>query len=132
MIMTLKTAAPTTELQLLRPEGILVLEDVWKSDRQLSSQLLEHLSQLLGRQHLTWDALTGLVVFRGPGSFTGLRIGVTVANAIAYAQEVPIVGTIGDDWVKAGLHRLANGESDTQVTPHYGAPPNITKPKSSA
>ena len=132
MIMTLKTASPTTELQLLKPDGTIVLEDVWRSDRQLSSQLLEHLSGLLARQHLTWDALTGLIVFRGPGSFTGLRIGVTVANAIAYAQEVPIVGTIDDNWVKTGLQRLASGESDTQVTPHYGAPPNITKPKSSA
>jgi tRNA threonylcarbamoyladenosine biosynthesis protein TsaB len=126
--MTMKTSNPTTELQLLKPDGTLVIEDVWKSDRQLSSQLLEHLSGLLGRQHLTWDALTGLVVFRGPGSFTGLRIGVTVANAIAYAQEVPIVGAIGDDWVKTGLRRLAGGETDTQVLPHYGAPPNITKP----
>lgn len=132
MIMTLKTASPTTELQLLKLDGTVVLEDVWKSDRQLSSQLLEHLSDLLGRQHLTWDAVTGLIVFRGPGSFTGLRIGVTVANAIAYAQEVPIVGTMGDDWVKTGLQRLASGKSDTQVVPHYGAPPNITKPKSSA
>lgn len=132
MIMTLKTASPTTELRLLKPDGNMLLDDAWKSDRQLSSQLLEHLSGLLGRQHLTWDALTGLVVFRGPGSFTGLRIGATVANAIAYAQEIPIVGTIGEDWVETGLQRLASGESDTQVVPHYGAPPNITKPKSSA
>jgi tRNA threonylcarbamoyladenosine biosynthesis protein TsaB len=132
VIMTLKTASPTTELQLFKPDGNMLLDDVWKSDRQLSSQLLEHLSGLLGRQHLTWDALTGLVVFRGPGSFTGLRIGATVANAIAYAQEIPIVGTIGEDWVETGLQRLASGESDTQVVPHYGAPPNITKPKSSA
>ena len=132
MIMTLKTATPTTELQLLQPDGKVLLNDTWESDRQLSSQLLEHLSELLSRQRLTWDALAGLIVFRGPGSFTGLRIGVTVANAIAYAQEVPIVGTVGDDWVAVGLKRLGNGESDTQVMPHYGAPPNITKPKSSA
>lgn len=132
MIMSLKTATPTTELQLMQPDGTVLLEDVWESDRLLSSQLLEHLSGLLGRQRLTWDALSGLVVFRGPGSFTGLRIGVTVANAIAYAQGIPIVGAIGDDWVTAGLQRLAAGQTDVQVVPHYGAPPNITKPKSSA
>jgi tRNA threonylcarbamoyladenosine biosynthesis protein TsaB len=132
MIMTLKTATSTTELQLIQPDGTLLVQDTWESDRQLSSQLLEHLSQLLGRQRLTWDALIGVVVFRGPGSFTGLRIGITVANAIAYAQEIPIVGTMGDDWVPAGLKRLASGQTDTQVLPHYGAPPNITKPNAPA
>jgi tRNA threonylcarbamoyladenosine biosynthesis protein TsaB len=132
MIMSLKTATPITELQLMQPDGTILLEDIWESDRLLSSQLLEHLSGLLGRQRLTWDALSGLVVFRGPGSFTGLRIGVTVANAIAYAQDIPIVGATGDDWVQAGLKRLAAGQTDTQVVPHYGAPPNITKPKPSA
>lgn len=129
MIMSVKTDNPTTELQLLQPDGKVLLQDTWVSDRQLSSQLLEHLSGLLSRQHLTWDALTGLIVFRGPGSFTGLRIGVTVANAIAYAQEVSVVGTMGNDWVESGLKRLVAGETDTQVVPHYGAPPNITKPK---
>jgi tRNA threonylcarbamoyladenosine biosynthesis protein TsaB len=116
----------------MQPDGTVLLKDIWESDRLLSSQLLEHLSGLLSRQRLTWDALSGLVVFRGPGSFTGLRIGVTVANAIAYAQDIPIVGATGDDWVQAGLKRLAAGQTDTQVVPHYGAPPNITKPKPSA
>ena len=132
MIITLKTASQVTELQLVQSDGNVLTTDTWESGRLLSTQLLEHISGLLGQQRTTWDALTGVVVFRGPGSFTGLRIGVTVANAIAYAQEIPIVGAIGDSWVSAGLKRLADGATDTQVLPHYGAAPHITKPKGSA
>jgi tRNA threonylcarbamoyladenosine biosynthesis protein TsaB len=67
-------------------------------------------------------------VFQGPGSFTGLRIGITVANAIAYAQSVPIVGTRGEHWMADGIKRLQSGQNDTRVMPYYGADPNITKP----
>jgi tRNA threonylcarbamoyladenosine biosynthesis protein TsaB len=132
MIITLKTASPVVELQLVQPDSTVIGADTWESGRLLSSQLLSHLSELLRNQRATWDALTGVVVFRGPGSFTGLRIGVTVANAIAYAQDIPIVGTTGEDWVTAGLGRLADGKTDTQVVPHYGAAPNITRPGLSA
>ena len=73
-------------------------------------------------------AIKGLAVFTGPGSFTGLRIGITTMNTIAYALDIPIVGTTGDDWLADGLARLRAGENDRIVTPHYGKPPNITKP----
>ena len=132
MIIALKTDTSVTNLVLLNADGSELDRDQWESGRQLSSQLLEHIHGLLQRHHRSWEALTGVIVFRGPGSFTGLRIGVTVANTIAYAQGIPIVGTMGEGWAEKGSQRLVAGESDTQVLPHYGADANITKPGLSA
>jgi tRNA A37 threonylcarbamoyladenosine modification protein TsaB len=85
--------------------------------------------QELEKQDLTWKDLSGLVVFKGPGSFTGLRIGITVMNSLAYANGLPIVGITGERWQQEGLQRLAAGENDTIVMPEYGGEANITKPR---
>jgi tRNA threonylcarbamoyladenosine biosynthesis protein TsaB len=128
MLIAIRTDAPITEILLLLPEGKILAQDRWESGRQLSSQLLDHVQKLLLAHDLTWDRLTGVVLFKGPGSFTGLRIGAAVANAIAYAQDIPIVGAAGDEWRIQGVARLHGGENDIQVVPNYGAPPHITKP----
>ncbi len=83
----------------------------------------------LAVQQNDWPDVSGIIVFEGPGSFTGLRIGITVANTLAYGQGVPIVGAQGEDWIAKGLAQLAAGHNDTQVLPHYGAEAHITKPK---
>jgi tRNA threonylcarbamoyladenosine biosynthesis protein TsaB len=77
----------------------------------------------------SWDDLDGLVVFHGPGSFTGLRIGITVMNTIAYAQSIPIVGVSGDDWAEQGMKLLHSGQGQEIVLPEYGADAHITKPR---
>jgi len=66
---------------------------------------------------------------KGPGSFTGLRIGITVFNTIADTNNVPIVGETGDSWQDKAIMRLENGENDHVVLPEYGSEANITKPR---
>ena len=129
MIIALRTESADPLLVLFRPDGTEIDRDSWESGRKLSGELLPHLEKLLFEQRAEWNKLTGVIVFRGPGSFTGLRIGCSVANAVAYAQNVPIVGTKGEEWMGFGLQRLQKGDNDRQVVPFYGAPPNITKPR---
>lgn len=130
MILTVKTDSPIAEIGLWLDDKKVELRQ-WEAGRQLSAQLLDEIEALLKRNKAEFTDLAGLTVFKGPGSFTGLRIGATVSNSIAYAQNIPIVGTDGVAWQKDGLVRLANGENDIQVIPEYGAPANVTKPKSS-
>ena len=128
MILAIKTNQPQATLALV--EGAQTLEQYdWLADRQLAATLLVEIKQLLQRHKLEWEDLTGLIVYRGPGSFTGLRIGVTVANTIAYAQQLPIVGTTGDNWVADGVKQLKSAQPGGQVVPEYGAEPNISKPR---
>lgn len=124
MILCLKTDNPMAELYIY-DSGKEVHRDVWQADRTLARDLLGHIEQMAG----DWKSLSGIVVFEGPGSFTGLRIGLTVANTLADGLQIPIVGKRGDEWVDEGLASLQAGDNDRIVMPHYGADPHITAPK---
>jgi tRNA threonylcarbamoyladenosine biosynthesis protein TsaB len=127
MILLLDTSTPTCRLSMI--EGDWRYDSIWESGRQLASGLLGFLDQEISFQEKSWSDVTGLVVCQGPGSFTGLRIGITVFNTLAYINHWPIVGTTGDDWRALGLKRLAAGENDEIVLPEYGGEANITKPR---
>jgi tRNA threonylcarbamoyladenosine biosynthesis protein TsaB len=128
MFLTLRTDNPEAEVGIYNGDKQLSYYK-WHASRQLSKDLLKVIHEQLQKNDADWPALTGVVVFKGPGSFTGLRIGITVANALAYGQKIPVIAAKGDDWLKAGLGRLIAGQNDTLAMPHYGAEANITTPK---
>ena len=101
----------------------------WQAGRNLSDGLLRFLQQCLKEFGADWADLSGLVVFRGPGSYTSLRIGLTVANTLADGLNIPIVGTDGETWQAEGLARLEAGDNDKIILPIYLQPVYITQPK---
>jgi len=127
MILLLDTSTPTCKLSFA--EGEWQYDTQWEAARSLADGLLSFLDKELALQNKSWGDVTGLVIFKGPGSFTGLRIGITVFNSLAYANSLPIVGTAGDDWRAIGIQRLNAGENDKIVLPEYGGEANITKPR---
>ncbi len=127
MILLLDTSTPICYLTLV--EGSDSKEFSWQADRGLAKGLLAYLRDRLADSGVDFHDITGLGVMTGPGSFTGLRIGITVFNTIASGQNIPIVGEQGDGWKLKALNRLRSGENDQIVMPHYGSPANITKPR---
>ena len=128
MILLLDTS--TTECRLSLYEGAtLLLEDVWQADRELAEGLLGYIQQKAAEQNKTLDDISGIGLMQGPGSFTGLRIGASVCNAIAADRNIPIVGTSGEEWQAQALTRLNKGENDQIVLPDYGRPARITQPR---
>lgn len=128
MYLGIRTDSPSAEFYLYDSEHQLSHE-IWQADRQLAKHLLGRLETFLTQQNKTFMDLTGLFVYQGPGSFTGLRIGLTVMNTAAYALKLPIIGAEGDAWIETSLTRLLSEENDEMVMPHYGADPRITKPR---
>ena len=125
----IRTDKPTAELYLYENDA---LHDsyTWLADRQLAKGLLYHIAEFLKRNDQSFTDLDGIVVFRGPGSFTGLRIGITVANVMAYSLDTPIIGGETDDnWIKPALQALLTGENERIVLPLYGSDPRITTPR---
>ncbi len=57
-----------------------------------SETLMPHIEQVLRMAAVSKDKLDGIAVSIGPGSFTGLRIGLAAAKAMAYALDLPLVG----------------------------------------
>lgn len=127
MILTLITSTPVCKLSFI--DGDWRFDDEWNADRSLAKSLLAYIDEKLKQNNKTWSDITGIGAFRGPGSFTGLRIGLTVVNTIADANKVPIVGGTGDDWQNDVINRLKDGENDKIVLPLYGSEAHITTPK---
>lgn len=57
-----------------------------------SEVLMPHIKQVLEMTQIEKSELTAIAISIGPGSFTGLRIGLATAKSMAYALDIPIVG----------------------------------------
>jgi len=128
LVLTIKSDAPQAALSLYNDQQLLKKED-WLADRTLADTIHLKIAELLKSSSKDWADIKGLVCFEGPGSFTGLRIGLTVGNALAYGLDAPIVGARGKDWELIGIKKLLGGKNETIVIPHYGSEPHITPPK---
>ncbi len=130
IILTIRTDKPEAEIGLFDGTKKLAYY-TWPAHRQLAETLHSRIEQLLSSQDLSLQnrGLDAVVCYRGPGSFTGLRIGLTVANTLAYGLDLPIVGSAGSKWIDDGIRRLQKGENEKVVLPEYGSEPHITKPK---
>ncbi len=123
MIILLDTSTATCRLTTVDGESSNNFE--WEAGRTLARGLLAVIQEKVGDV----KNISGIGIMRGPGSFTGLRIGMAVANTLADGLGVPIVGETGDSWRESALGRLSSGEDDQVILPFYGGDAHITKPK---
>ena len=123
MIILLDTSTATCRLTTVDGESSNNFE--WEAGRTLARGLLAFIHEKVGDV----KNISGIGIMRGPGSFTGLRIGMAVANTLADGLGVPIVGETGDSWRESALGRLSSGEDDQVILPFYGGDAHITKPK---
>lgn len=128
IILTIRTDKPEAELGLYDGDMQLAYE-VWLAHRQLAETIHQKITELLASQQRSIVDVQGIVCFQGPGSFTGLRIGLTVGNALAMGLGVPIVATQDPEWIATGLARLQAGQQEFPVMPYYGADVHITQQK---
>ena len=127
-ILLLNTSTSFCELVL--SDGNEMVDGSWEAGRTLARDLLSRIDQLLASQEKTLDELTGIGIVKGPGSFTGLRIGITVANTLAEAKHIAIVGVADStSWRELAKNRLQAGENDRIVLPEYGSTAHITMPR---
>jgi len=128
LILTIRSDKPEAEIGLYDGDNKLAYT-VWPAHRELAETIQQKIDELLEQHGKTLKDLQGIVAYQGPGSFTGLRIGLTVANALAYAQKIPIVATSGEAWIATGAAALQKGGDQHIVVPEYGSAPHITLPK---
>ena len=91
MLLAIDTASHLAGIALYDANGVAA-EHSWTSRAHHTVDLVPNIVTLLKQQGLTPADLTALAVGLGPGSFTGLRIGMSVAKGFALAQNLPLVG----------------------------------------
>lgn len=126
--LAIRTDKPEAELYLY-DDNQLIGQTIWLAHRELSATIHSNIKQLLESRQHEYEDIGGIVFFQGPGSFTGLRIGVSVANAFGSSLHIPVVAMQGDDWKEAGLLTLRKVSGFVPVEPFYGADAHITLPK---
>lgn len=89
--LAIDTSTDTASLALI-DEGNVLAELTWLYRQNHSTQLLPHLEHLLSQLKIERQAISAIIVARGPGTYNGLRVGVSTAKGLAYSLEIPIVG----------------------------------------
>lgn len=83
-------------------DGVQVVsESLWASRDFHTVELAPAVAEMLSRAGLQVSDLDGLAVALGPGSFTGLRIGLALAKGLALTQRLPLVGVPSLDFLAA-------------------------------
>jgi tRNA threonylcarbamoyladenosine biosynthesis protein TsaB len=101
MLLGIDTATDRASIALA-VSGTDPLEETIGGARRHAASLLPAIQTLLRRAGASLDEVSGIVLSDGPGSFTGLRVGASVAKALVYARGLPL-------WVAPSLLVRAAG-----------------------
>jgi tRNA threonylcarbamoyl adenosine modification protein YeaZ len=92
--------------------------------RGTSEVILKELEALLAAAKIKKEDLTGVAAMLGPGSFTGLRVGLAFANSLALGLDIPMLG------IEKDCSEIKSGKFEKQwLRPIYGGEANVTKRK---
>ncbi|WP_337840621.1 tRNA (adenosine(37)-N6)-threonylcarbamoyltransferase complex dimerization subunit type 1 TsaB [Rheinheimera sp.] len=89
-LLALDTSTEACSVALQLNDQLLTLDEV--CPQQHSKRVLPMVQQLLSEAGISLQQLDGLVFGKGPGSFTGVRIGVGVAQGLAFGADLPVFG----------------------------------------
>ncbi len=126
--LALNTSSENSEIVLIDEKGATVASNSWVAHKQLAATIHQKIDEILDKNSLTYNNIISLSVYNGSGSFTGLRIGIAVANSIAYSLQVPISSYGDSRWKSSNVPKDNNSTVDF-VIPKYDKPAFVTVPK---
>lgn len=91
MIICLETATNLCSVALCNSKGVISLRES-SEPKSHAAFLTVFIDEILKENHIKASDLKAIAVSKGPGSYTGLRIGVSVAKGITYAANIPLIG----------------------------------------
>src|SRR4030042_2377979 len=76
----------------LSRQGEMIAELTWHSGQNHTVELVPNITRRLNQSESSPQALDAIFVAKGPGSFNGLRVGMSTAKGLAFALDIPIIG----------------------------------------
>jgi tRNA threonylcarbamoyladenosine biosynthesis protein TsaB len=76
----------------LSDNGTAIAELTWNSGQNHTTELVPNINSILSRKNIGIESINAVIVAIGPGSFNGLRVGLSTAKGFAFALNIPIIG----------------------------------------
>jgi tRNA threonylcarbamoyladenosine biosynthesis protein TsaB len=73
-------------------QGEMIAEMAWRSGQNHTVELVPNITRILNQTKSSPQSLKAIFVAKGPGSFNGLRVGISTAKGLALALDIPLVG----------------------------------------
>lgn len=91
MLLAIDTSTETASLALAQDETVLA-EFTWRTGQNHTTQLSPNIDYLFKMTGTAAKDLTAVIAAKGPGSFNGLRVGISVAKGLAFGLGIPLIG----------------------------------------
>ncbi len=109
-ILSIETATPICTVSLFTEQEVVHIVRA-SADNMHANELTLCIQRLLQESELDFKQLSAIAVSKGPGSYTGLRIGVSAAKGLCYALDIPLIGI---NSLRAMLAGLQSAEKETE------------------
>jgi tRNA threonylcarbamoyl adenosine modification protein YeaZ len=106
-ILGIDSATSRVVVAAAAPDGTFLGATTWEAGYRHGEQLLPAIGRLHGELNLRRSRIAAIVVGTGPGAFTGLRVGIATAKALAHSLRRPIVGVSSAEALMAAAHDRA-------------------------
>ncbi|MEA3443161.1 MAG: tRNA (adenosine(37)-N6)-threonylcarbamoyltransferase complex dimerization subunit type 1 TsaB [Bacteroidota bacterium] len=90
LILNIETSTQICSVSLTRNGKLIALRET-NEDKSHAARLTVYIDEIVKSQNLLINDLDAVAVSKGPGSYTGLRIGVSVAKGLCYGAEKPLI-----------------------------------------
>jgi tRNA threonylcarbamoyl adenosine modification protein YeaZ len=115
MLLAIDTSTDSASLALVQDSQVLA-EATWRCGQNHSVELLPRLASLLNEAKVELQSIDCVMVAKGPGSFNGLRVGLSTAKGLAFSLDIPIIGISSLE-----LEAYQHAESDLPICPIFNA-----------
>jgi len=115
MLLAIDTSTDSASLALVQ-DGRTLAEATWRCGQNHSVELLPRLTRLLQEARAELQSVSCILVAKGPGSFNGLRVGLSTAKGLAFSLDIPIIGVSSLE-----LEARQHAENDLPICPIFNA-----------
>lgn len=120
-ILAIETTGPMCSVALLREDG-RVKEIMGKDRMNHLKSLTPMIASLMKEENITWQDIGRIAVSVGPGSFTGIRIGVSTGRALSQMTGIPLVAVETLAAFGLGEYKKILGQREENRTDYKGKP----------
>ena len=92
MLLIIDTTDKKCEVAIAEPHDIDSIKWLWQKDT--GTEVLRNIEKLLKKNNRELKDIKTIAVNQGPGSYTGTRVGITIANTLGWSLKIPVVGYV--------------------------------------